>query len=807
MRTIKGKMLFWFGSGIILVLVALGIIMSGLIRHAVIPAIQDSGEQIVSANAKEIGHWVQSHAEFITNMSRLRVFREGSLEEIQSFLASQEDLDNQDFELLLYADVNGDYYSKAGYLGNLSFRGYFQELVTGKTDAVVTNALTSNSTGKPVFVIAHSVMDQSSENSNKLKGVIAATISLDTLSSISDRVQIDAGGYGWVADGSGLVIAHPDPEMRMNFNVLYSKEQNFRGLDTTGKRMIAGFSGVGDYTASDATNMITIYHSIPNTPKWSLALSISRDDWMRRADDLSQKIFLLMTSILVVIFVLINLLSNVISKPLSLAVNHLNTISKGDFSKHIPYKYLKGKDEISDLTKGIESMQNSIESLMERTQYLAYFDVLTGLPNRIKFVEIIDMLQKEKGEEVLHLGVLLLDVDNFKDVNDTKGYYFGNKLLNCLSGIVQKVILKSNKTCELFKHDADQFLILIHNITGKLDLEKLAAGITKALEQPLEIKDYELYITVSMGGAVYPDHSMTGEVLIQKADMAMKASKTNGKNRYTLYEESMNLRITMRLDMEKSLRKGLARHEFLLMYQPVVQAGTGIVKAAEALIRWNHPQKGLILPAEFIPLAEESGLIDYIGEWVLREACMQNKEWQDKGFAPVNVAVNVSARQLQKKSFIPRLKKVLKETGLPPRYLTLELTESVFMDYRHASLEILESLRYLGVMLAIDDFGTGFSSFGYLKNLPVNILKMDKTFVRDIETDRERALTDAIILLGHKLHLDVTAEGIETAAQADYLISQGCDFLQGYLYSEPVPAPVLEKYLTTAVRLETHSSL
>ena len=332
-------------------------------------------------------------------------------------------------------------------------------------------------------------------------------------------------------------------------------------------------------------------------------------------------------------------------------------------------------------------------------------------------------------------------------------------------------------------------------LTDPADAGKLARRILSSLAHPIRLGGHEVFINASIGIAMYPEDGEDIDSLLMHADTAMYKAKEQGGSSYQTYSRSMNASALQRLTLENALRRALDRQEFEVHYQPIVEARSAQTVAAEALVRWRHPELGLLLPSEFVPLAEENGLIVPLGEWVMRVACAQNRAWQRRGLPPIRVVANLSSRQLTR-GITATVGRILLETGLDARYLGLELTESVLVKHQKEGTEMLHALRAMGLHLSVDDFGTGYSSFGYLKHFPLDTLKIDRSFVREIATDPDdAAITTAIIAMGHALGLKVVAEGVETEAQQSLLRKQGCDDMQGYLFSRPMPAARFEEYL------------
>ncbi|MER2555726.1 MAG: EAL domain-containing protein [Thauera sp.] len=420
-----------------------------------------------------------------------------------------------------------------------------------------------------------------------------------------------------------------------------------------------------------------------------------------------------------------------------------------------------------------------------RIRDLAYYDPLTGLPNR-RLLE--DRLQVELAHAArlrCRLAVMFVDLDRFKRINDSLGHAVGDKLLVEIAARLRSSLREDDTVARM---GGDEFLVILNNLSGPDEAATMARRLVAALRRPVSIEGRELIVTTSVGVSVYPDDSRDANTLIKHADVAMYRAKDEGRNSFQLFEPAMNARSLERLALETALHRALPRDELLLHFQPVVVAADGGLVAAEALLRWQHPDLGLVSPADFIPLAEDTGLIVPIGEWVLRSACERHRQWREAGGPQLHMMVNISARQFREEGFSAMVGSVLAETGMEPGCLTLELTESMLMDDTDRAIARLGQLRALGVGLAIDDFGTGYSSLAYLKRFPIDELKIDRLFVRGIDrNERDAALVAAIISLGHSLGLRVVAEGVETAAHLKVLCRHGCDLAQGFHFSRPLP--------------------
>jgi diguanylate cyclase (GGDEF)-like protein len=431
-----------------------------------------------------------------------------------------------------------------------------------------------------------------------------------------------------------------------------------------------------------------------------------------------------------------------------------------------------------------------LEAVNAELQHQATHDALTGLPNRVLFM---DRLGREiaHGERDSHrFAVLLLDLDRFKLINDTLGHGAGDLLL---SGVARRLSGATREVDTVARTGGDEFLLLIADTRDQSDLGALAGKIGKALCEPFVVNGAEVHTSASIGISVYPDDGKDVDSLVAHADEAMYFAKQRGRNSYQFFNKAMSVFSQERLDLENDLRRALSLNQMEVHYQPKSDVATGRISSVEALLRWRHPTRGLVSPVEFIPLAEESGLILSIGEWVLRESCRQAREWQKKGVPFLRVAVNVSPVQFKQSNFLQAVHSALVDFDLMPQYLEIELTETTVMGNAEDSVQILEQLSRLGVVVSMDDFGTGYSSMSYLRKFPIDKLKIDRSFISELTTNAaDASIVQAIISLAHSLRLKVVAEGVETAAQLQRLRELGCDQYQGFYRSAALPASEVE---------------
>lgn len=439
---------------------------------------------------------------------------------------------------------------------------------------------------------------------------------------------------------------------------------------------------------------------------------------------------------------------------------------------------------------GIANGHDLLNEITQRKQanlfYLAHFDQLTMLPNRLLFMDRFEMAISEASRNNSQVGLLYIDLDNFKHFNDSIGHGFGDSLLSAVAARLSSCARDCDTVARL---SGDEFTIMLESRTNcQRDVKVLCKRLVEAMKKPLMIMNREVFITASIGTALYPNDDAEAAGLLVKADAAMYEAKRSGRNAYKHYAPGMNLYSLDRMSLETDLRMAIERNEFVLFYQPQVSRHKARVIGNEALIRWQHPERGLLSPFHFIEIAEVTGLIVPIGKWVLEEACRQHMAWIREGMGPMRMSVNISAMQFYQTEFSEMVRSILTESGMQPAYLELELTEGLFMHDVDAVLKTLQELHELGVKLAIDDFGTGYSNLGYLKRFPIDRLKIDQSFIRNIEQDPvNMGIVQAIAALAKSMSLELVAEGVETEGELASVKSIGCEFVQGYLFSEPLP--------------------
>jgi diguanylate cyclase (GGDEF)-like protein len=420
----------------------------------------------------------------------------------------------------------------------------------------------------------------------------------------------------------------------------------------------------------------------------------------------------------------------------------------------------------------------------ERVHHIAFHDDLTSLPNRLMLTERLDQALGRHRRASMKLAILYLNLDRFKVINDSLGHEAGDVLLRL---VADRLRAQSREGDTVARVGGDEFVVLMENCSNSADISACAQRLVEQLSLPYLLDQKDCHVTLSIGVSIFPADGSDSETLLKAADVAMYRAKETGRNNYQYYLPSMNVHTLERLELESDLRRALERGEFFLHYQPKVEIATGLITGVEALLRWKHPLRGLVPPLDFIPLAEETGLIVPIGEWVLATACARTNAWQGRGLPALSVAVNLSARQFADSMLLAKLTRLIHASGLDPAHLELEITESVVMANGECAVAVLENLKSIGVQIAIDDFGTGYSSLAYLKRFPIDTLKVDRSFIRDIPGNAgDMKITRAIIAMAHGLRLNVVAEGVETAEQLEFLRSLSCDAVQGYFLYRPL---------------------
>ena len=624
-----------------------------------------------------------------------------------------------------------------------------------------------------------------------LRGYLVITMELDFMAEQMAASQIGKNGHTLIVNNSGKIIFHQDPMQVGQY--IQAKLLN-KALKTDESKQLVPVSSQESHNLLSARRLHEGLLLIGILPEAEL---------LKESKNLEATlVWVVLGTVVLMVFVLLIAISFLMTQPLKQLMVAVSEIGKG---KLMPKISLSSKDELGQLALSFQKMADNLEKSRLNIERLAYNDSLTGLPNRFQTHETLRHMISVAGRNHSKMAVLFLDLDNFKRVNDTLGHQVGDQLLKEMASRLSSVLrpedsihLQNQQTSSdiLARLGGDEFVILLPKIDSSLDAAKVATRILDIMKIPFYFDDKEVYSTSSIGIALFPDDGTEVDDLIKCADAAMYQAKEQGRNNFQFYSASYNRAVSEHISLEGRLRRALENKELELYYQPIIQTKTGKVAGFETLLRWNDPLEGIILPDRFIPIAEESGIILPIGEWVLRQAARQLSLWHAAGLTDASISVNVSAIQLQRQNLVSIIEQVLKDNGLKPCYLELEITETAMMEIKPEVIRDLDDLRKKGLTITLDDFGTGYSSLSVLQELPIGKIKIDKSFVQDMLVDpKDAAIISAILLIAKSLGLRSTAEGIETQEQADRLAKEGCDQLQGYLLCQPLPAAEITEFL------------
>ncbi len=625
----------------------------------------------------------------------------------------------------------------------------------------------------------------------RLRGYLVVTMSLDFLAEQVATNRVGESGYALVVDHAGKILFHPESSRR-------------------GSSLSSEHLSMIERSSADQRRHYVAYNGVSAS---FLARPIHQDLWLvgvlpesevkKDGRELGKTLtWVTVGTIFVTLSALLVAINTLMVRPLKKLLSAVGAIRDGNLTPDIA---LSSRDELGQLVQSFQDMGRSLHKSRQKIEHLAYHDSLTGLPNRLLFREFLQHMIALARRESNKMAVLFLDLDNFKRVNDTLGHQIGDQLLEEMAVRLKSALRAEDfvykesyeETSEvLARLGGDEFIILLPKVDDSRDAAKVASRILEMMREPFRIDGHELYNSTSIGITLFPNDGTEVNDLIKRADVAMYHAKEQGRNNYQFYSAAYSLATSEHLSLEARLRRALDSNELELYYQPQLHAGGREIVGVEALLRWNDPEQGIVLPDRFIPLAEDSGLILQIGEWVLQEACRQAYVWNAPGTRRIFVSVNVSGVQLQRQELGAVVDQALAGAGLEPGLLELEITESVLMTVKQEVVDDLATLQARGVTISLDDFGTGYSSLSRLRELPIDKLKIDRTFVNGMSTNsQDAAIVSAILFIAKSLGLQTTAEGVETPEQMDSLKKEECSLVQGFLLGRPMPASAMTELL------------
>lgn len=696
------------------------------------------------------------------------------------------------------ASSDTDYIGRDGKLDlTLSYLFATKKTAVG-ISGIVSDIYDSLSYG--AIEIGYPIFDDTSPDNTPI-GYIVSLLQLSYFDHFLNAVTFGDTGHALLLNHTGNILYHPDEEL------IGSKINSTRLGGIVNEYNIGQIqlSGAFEYYF-DGSNQIYGYCIIPDLDWVLLVKQNISEIWSMTSIILTLLIFICAV-LLIFIVLFAHFMSKRFTKPIIALRDAMRTASDGDLTVQAN---IKSKNELGELSKSFNKMLHIIKTNYEdlasmheellsneeqlrnnydHIEYLAYHDTLTNLPNKLAFLDYINAaLVSSPGTNKSH-AVYFIDLDNFKTVNDTLGHEYGDALLIHTA----KILTSIGENGMLARAGGDEFLIFRENISSKDEALSYAASIIERFREPIDLDGETVYISMSIGIAIYPDNGLSPNALVKNADIAMYKSKDTGKNRYTLFDSKMEEELNRNTNIIEILRNAIDNKDIYIQYQPQYELATNSITGFEALMRIRSDRLGFLHPEEFIPLAEESGLIIELSAWLIKEACRFNKKLMDHGISPKYVSVNISSVQINHPGFVESLSEILEETGLPPEYLVLEITESTLVSSITDSTKLLHSLQELGLKISLDDFGTGYSSLNYLTKMPINTLKIDKSFIDHICTSKKDArIAELIIRLAHSLQIKVVAEGVETEEQLALLREKKCDIVQGFVFSPPLHPEELE---------------
>lgn len=749
-----------------------------LTKKALYNQINESSLRYVESNSQIVGGWFAAKINEITIYANMPVVKSMDWTNIEPYLKNEISTKLDVYDDIIIADTEGKYKATvSSNIGNVTDREYFSQVMAGKT--LVSAPIITKSNGTQVSVVAVPIMDEN----YKVIGLIGGGLNLVKLNNFVENSNINhADSYSYIIDKNGMIITYPDKAYIMQQNISIKSNLISDSLVRASQKILENDKGFVQYTHINVES-INYYSTIPNTDGWKLIIKIP-NEYLNVPLSNTRKDLVVVTIVgLLISAILAMFVSKSISRPIIELSDVFTRATNGGLNVRA-HNY--SNDEIGQASK-------SFNKMMETISNLTFYDILTALPNKLQFGERLNHEIADCFRDNEKLAVIVFDIDKFENVNNALGHSAGDQFLKLVAIQIKKQLDDNEIVCRLAE---DRFAILLPNNPHETYVIRTSKRLLEMMKEPWKIDEYNFYMTASLGIAFYPNDGEDSETLLKNALSAMIKSKKSGRGNYQLYDSNVGSKLLDLIELDNYMHQALDNNEFVLHYQPQVDISSGKIIGAEALIRWNNPNLGMISPANFIPLAEENCLIVPIGDWVLRTACIQNKKWIDMGYEPIFISVNISAVQIIQSNFIEKVSQVLEETKLDPKYLELEITESIAMEDTETRIKILETLRDMGIRIAIDDFGTGYSSLSYLRRFHITTLKIDQSFTRELALNaKDSAIVSTILAIGQNLNLTVTAEGVETMEQLNILREKKCDTIQGYLFSRPVPSDKFEELL------------
>ncbi|MCC5909972.1 MAG: EAL domain-containing protein [Clostridiaceae bacterium] len=751
-------------------------------QNVVADLVKDNSFKNIKAHAEIMDQWLGERVNEIELYANSPTIKTMEWQRIESYLQQEMIKKSDIYTILFLADTEGNYHTnRTRDAGNLLDREYFHKVMAGET--ILSNALISQSTGQQIAVIAAPVKNDAGE----VVGLMGGSLDLKKLHNLSQSFNVsntDHGSYSYIIDKEGLVISHPNKSLIMKENITIASEIVDDDIVLAAHEILSNEEGYVTYTYQDVESDV-YYKVLSSTDGWRVVCKLPTA-YLWAPQVIIDRIMFLTAMVILILGFFGNLFFiNKNTQPIIELKEAFDQAAAGDLSVRSRMEY---EDEIGDASR-------SFDIMMDKLSTLTYYDPVTKLPNRNYVIEEITSELAHRRIDEKELSIALFSINKFKAINDIHGFQAGDQVLLEIGERIKQVIEDKNKVSRI---SGDEFIVIFYEAYTKSDVIKIIEKIIEEVTNAFLINGQQIYITTSAGVVFYPDDGKFVDTLLKNVGVAKLKAKEKGLNQYQLYNEEMDRQLTEELTMEKDIHHALANGEFVLNYQPFIHMKTGEIVEAEALVRWHHPKKGLIPPTKFIPIAEKNNLIISIGNWVLKEACTQNRRWQDQGYKPIVISVNISVIQFEKNNFVETVKEIIEETKLEPKYLQLEITEGLIMKNTKENIQKLHKLKEIGVQISIDDFGTGFSSLSYLTQFPIDSLKIDRSFIREVEQSKQaQTIISTIISMSTALGIQNIAEGIETSGQLEFIKQENCHRAQGYYFSKPIEATDFENLLAS----------
>ncbi len=778
LTSIRSKILAVMGGLVLVCALIFSLVFVPLTRNHLVGVLKQTNHRVLQLLNSHVSLWFEQRHQEVESYGRNPIILRGTPQEITDFLKLEAENKINPLLLLFRANALGDYSTnEKPHAGNLLHRDYFSQVMAGSK--IISDPLISNSTGRPILVVAGPLRE-----GTKIVGVMGESIDLQSFYNFFQlKISNSEFKQVMIADKSGRVLVHSRPSAVFTDSILSPSSNIPRDFASKSQEILQKDEGIFETLESDHQSALVFYQTIPQTGGLKLILQIPLDQTQIFLDNLQTSLTVLSILIVALGLLFVWILAHRVSKPLQVLREVFDKAASGDLSVQAPEL---STDEIGQASRSFNVMMKTIRNL-------TYYDAVTGLPNRAYFDDALRRLVTQETTSQQKGAVGIIALDKFKNINDAHGSTVGDRVLKEMG---QRILLSAGDQSFVARGSSAEYHVFFGNLLNRRNAISQMSGILMEISKPFNVQTETLFLTASAGLCFYPLDSKEPEDLLINASIAKSAAKKAGGNTLKLFNETMRQSLSAQMHIEALLHRALEHKELTLVYQPQVDALTRKLVGMEALLRWNNKELGNVPPAVFIPLAEESGLIVAIGDWVLQQACQQNKIWLDMGLPIVPVAVNVSAWQFDQNDFLDKVEAVIEDSGLPREYLELEITESVAMGQVEDKIRRLQTLADSGIRISIDDFGTGYSSLNYLKQFPVHTLKIDQSFVREVPQDRDSmAIVETVITMGRNFKMEIIAEGVETQAQFDFIQQGGCHKIQGFFISRPLNPEQMEKIL------------